>query len=243
MPGDGGADGGFAQTVLVVGAHPDDIDFGASGTLATWTDVGVRVVYCIVTDGDAGGFDSTVSRSAMVGIRRAEQENAAKVVGVEEVEFLGYPDGRLVASLDLRRDLARVIRRVRPDRVLAPSPERNWQRIQASHPDHLAAGEATLNAVYPDARNAFAFAELLEEGFEPHVASEVWLMASPRADHLVDITDSIDRKVAALRCHVSQLPDPDALEERVRTWTAIIAEEGGLPPGRAAESFQIVQTG
>jgi LmbE family N-acetylglucosaminyl deacetylase len=243
MPGEGGAEDGLAQTVLVVGAHPDDIDFGAAGTLATWTDAGVRVVYCIVTDGDAGGFDSAVSRAAMVGIRRAEQEAAAKVVGVEEVEFLGYPDGRLLASLDLRRDLARVIRRVRPGRVLAQSPERNWRRIQASHPDHLAAGEATLCAVYPDARNEFAFPELLEEGLEPHVASEVWLMASPRADHLVDITDSIDRKVAALRSHVSQLPDPDALEERVRTWTATIAQEGGLPPGRAAESFQIVQTG
>jgi LmbE family N-acetylglucosaminyl deacetylase len=243
MPDGRDADGRSAETVLVIGAHPDDIDFGACGTLATWTDAGARVVYCIVTDGDAGGFDPAVPRSAMVGIRRAEQEAAAKVVGVEEVEFLGYPDGRLVASLDLRRDLARVIRRVRPGRVVAPSPERNWLRIQASHPDHLATGEAALSAVYPDARNPFAFPELLDEGLEPHVASEVWLMASPRADHVVDISDSIDRKVAALRCHVSQLPDPDALEERVRAWTATIAQEGGLPPGRAAETFQIVQTG
>jgi LmbE family N-acetylglucosaminyl deacetylase len=243
MPDGGGGPHRSAETILVVGAHPDDIDFGASGTVATWTDAGTRVVYCIVTDGDAGGFDPDVERSAIIGIRRAEQEAAAKVVGVDEVEFLGYPDGRLVVSLDLRRDLARVIRRVRPGRVLAPSPERNWQRIQASHPDHLAAGEATLSAVYPDARNAFAFPELLDEGLEPHVASEVWLMAGPRADHLVDITDSVDRKVAALRCHVSQLPDPDALEERVRTWTAATAREGGLPPGRAAEIFQIVQTG
>jgi LmbE family N-acetylglucosaminyl deacetylase len=243
MPNTRGVDGGSAETVLVIGAHPDDIDFGAAGTLATWTDAGTQVVYCIVTDGDAGGFDPTVPRSAIVGIRRAEQEAAAKVVGVEEVEFLGYPDGRLIASLDLRRDLARVIRRVRPRRVVAQSPERNWRRIQASHPDHLAAGEATLSAVYPDARNAFAFPELLAEGLEPHVATEVWLMASPRADHVVDITDSIDRKVAALRCHVSQLPDPDSLEELVRTWTATIAREGGLPPGRVAETFQIVQTG
>jgi LmbE family N-acetylglucosaminyl deacetylase len=165
------------------------------------------------------------------------------VVGVDEVEFLGYPDGRLVAGLDLRRDLARVIRRVRPVRVVSQSPERHWQRIQASHPDHLAAGEATLCAVYPDARNPFAFPELLEAGLEPHVAGEVWLMASPRADHLVDITDAIDRKVAGLRCHASQLQDPDALEERVRTWTATIAEEGGLPAGRMAETFQIVPTG
>src|SRR5438034_11232997 len=122
MPDGRGEHGASARTVLVVGAHPDDIDFGASGTLATWTDAGARVVYCIVTDGDAGGFDPAVPRAAMVGIRRAEQEAAAKVVGVDEVEFLGYPDGRLVASLDLRRDLARVIRRLRPARAVAPRP-------------------------------------------------------------------------------------------------------------------------
>ena len=229
-------------TALVVGAHPDDIDFGASGTAATWTDVGARVVYCVVTDGDVGGFDPDLPRSAIVGIRRAEQEAAAKAVGVDEVEFLGYPDGRLVASLDLRRDLARAIRRVRPDLVVCPSPERNWERIQASHPDHLAAGEAAIDAVYPDARNPFAFPELLEEGYEPHIAPEVWLMASPRADHFVDITSSIDRKVAGLRCHVSQMPDPDGLEERVRAWTAAAAQRGGLPPGHVAEVFQVVQT-
>jgi LmbE family N-acetylglucosaminyl deacetylase len=243
MADGGGGSDRAAETALVVGAHPDDIDFGASGTVATWTDAGARVVYCIVTDGDAGGFDPTVPRSAIVGIRRAEQEAAAKAVGVEEVEFLGYPDGRLTVSLDLRRDLARVIRRLRPVRVVSQSPERHWQRIQASHPDHLAAGEATLCAVDPDARNPFAFPELIDEGLEPHVASEVWLMASPRADHLVDITDSIDRKVAGLRCHASQIQDADALEERVRTWTATFAEEGGLPPGHMAETFQIVSTG
>jgi LmbE family N-acetylglucosaminyl deacetylase len=242
MPDGGGGSDRAAETVLVVGAHPDDIDFGASGTVATWTDAGTRVVYCIVTDGDAGGFDPTVPRSAIVGIRRSEQEAAAKAVGVEEVEFLGYPDGRLLVSLDLRRDLARVIRRVRPVRVVSQSPERHWQRIQASHPDHLAAGEATLCAVYPDARNPFAFPELLEEGFEPHVASEVWLMASPRADHIVDITDTFDRKIAGLLCHASQIQDPDALEERVRTWMGATAREGGLPPGHVAETFQIVRT-
>ena len=148
-------------------------------------------------------------RAEIAGIRRAEQTAAAKVVGVTDLTFLGYPDGRLVATLELRRDIARVIRRVRPQRVLGPSPERNFQRIYASHPDHLAAGEATLAAVYPDARNPFAHPELLDEGFEPWAALEVWMMAAPAPEPCVDITDMFDRKLEALRSHVSQHPDPD----------------------------------
>jgi len=149
---------------LVVVAHPDDVDFGAAGTVATWTDAGIAVTYCIATDGDAGGFDPDVPRAQIPAIRRAEQEAAAKAVGVSDVVFLGYPDGRLQASIELRRDIARVIRRVRPQRVLCSSPERNRQRIHPSHPDHLAAGEAALCAVYPDARNSFAHPELAVEG-------------------------------------------------------------------------------
>ena len=126
------------------------------GTIATWTRAGVEVTYCIVTDGDAGGFDPLVPRSEIPGIRRAEQRAAAAVVGVSDVRFLGYVDGELAVSHDLRRDISRVIRQVRPQRMLVQSPERNWKRIQASHPDHLAAGEAAIQAVYPDARNPFA---------------------------------------------------------------------------------------
>ncbi len=229
--------------VLVVAAHPDDADFGAAGSTARMTDSGVEVAYCIVTDGDAGGFDPSVSRSEMVGIRRAEQQAAGKVVGVANIEFLGYPDGRLEVSLDLRRDLSRVIRQLRPQRVICQSPERNFDRIYASHPDHLAAGEAALSAVYPDSRNPFAFPELVEEGFEPHTVSEVWLMAHPSADHYVDITDTLERKVAALLCHESQITDPDGLEKMVRGWTAATAAAAGLPDGHLAEGFRVIQTG
>jgi LmbE family N-acetylglucosaminyl deacetylase len=204
------------ERALVVAAHPDDVDFSAAGTVARWTDEGVRVTYCIVTDGDAGGFDPSVPRSAIAGIRRQEQTAAAKEVGVDDLVFLGYPDGRLVVSLDLRRDLSRVIRQVRPHRVVCQSPERNFERIFASHPDHLAAGEATLCAVYPDSRNAFTFTELVAEGHEPWSVPEVWLMASPRAAHAVDVTPHLDRKIRALRRHESQHPDPAAMEERVR---------------------------
>ena len=133
-------------------------------------------------------------------LRQAEQRAAAAAVGVTDVRFLGYPDGRLELTLDLRRDISRVIRQVRPQRVLTTSPERFWDRIGASHPDHMTVGESTLRAVYPDARNPFAFPELLDdEGLEAWTVSEVWLGASPRADHAVDVTDMVDRKFAALQ--------------------------------------------
>jgi LmbE family N-acetylglucosaminyl deacetylase len=140
------------ERILVVTAHPDDLDFGVAGSVAVWTDKGIEVSYCIVTDGDAGGFDPDVPRSEIAGIRRAEQTAAAEQVGVTDLSFLGHPDGRLYPTIELRRDISRVIRRVRPQRVVTQSPDRNYKRIYASHPDHMAAGEAALCAVYPDAR-------------------------------------------------------------------------------------------
>lgn len=230
--------------ILVVTAHPDDVDFGVAGSVATWTDAGATVTYCVVTDGDAGGFDPTVPRGEIPGIRRAEQTAAAKEVGVNDLVFLGYPDGRLEASLDLRRDLARVIRQVRPERVVAQSPERLWDRIFASHPDHLAAGEAAMCAVYPDARNPFAFPELAAEGLEAHTVGEVWVMAAPTADVFVDVTDQFERKLAALRAHVSQNTDSDGqLEARLRGWLGANAASAGLAEGRLAEGFRRVVTG
>jgi LmbE family N-acetylglucosaminyl deacetylase len=231
------------ERVLVVAAHPDDVDFGMAGTVATWTNAGVVVTYCIVTDGDAGGFDPEVPRTEMAELRRTEQTAAAKHVGVTDLVFLGYPDGRVEATLDLRRDLSRVIRQVQPQRVLAPSPERNYQRIYASHPDHLAVGEATLCAVYPDSRNPFAHPELLDEGFEPWTVEDVWIGAtSAEPDRFVDITGAIDRKLDALRAHVSQHPEPERLDELIRGWGAMIAERAGLPKGRYAEGFLRIAT-
>lgn len=230
--------------VLCVLAHPDDVDFGSAGTVATWTDAGTEVVYCLVTDGDAGGFDDT-PRDRMGPLRRAEQTAAAAQVGVTELHWLGYPDGRLEQTLDLRRDISRVIRQVRPDRVLTTSPERMWDRVGASHPDHMTVGEATLRAVYPDARNPFAFPALLtDEGLEAWTVSEVWLSASPRAHHAVDVTDVVERKFAALESHVTQVShQPEGqLREFVGGWMQQTARTHGLPDGRLAEAFQIVHT-
>jgi LmbE family N-acetylglucosaminyl deacetylase len=230
--------------VLVITAHPDDVDFGAAGTIAQWTEAGLQVSYCIVTNGEAGGSDPSVTRTEMAAIRQAEQTAAAKQVGVSDLHFLGYPDGRVEATIGLRRDLARVIRLLRPDRVVCPSPERNYARTGASHPDHRAVGAAALDAVYPDSRNQFAFPELLaDEKLEPWTVREVWISGSPTPTTYVDITGTFPRKVAALRSHVSQISDPDGLEEFLRGWLSRAAAQGGLPDGRLAEAFQVLQTG
>jgi LmbE family N-acetylglucosaminyl deacetylase len=232
------------QRALIVAAHPDDIDFSAAGTVACWTDAGIEVIYCLVTDGDAGGFDESVPRAEMGPLRRKEQAAAAARVGVQDLRFLGYPDGQVEPSLALRKDLARVIRQVRPDRLVCPSPDRNYQRIGVSHPDHRAVGSAALDAVYPDARNPFAFPELLaDEGLEPWAVREVWVSGAPGADHYVDVTDTFGRKVAALRAHESQTAHMDNLEEMLRGWLTRTAERGGLPAGRLAEMFQVLETG
>lgn len=233
------------ERVLVITAHPDDLDFGASGTIASWTSKGVEVSYCICTDGDAGGFDPDVPRHEIPGIRRAEQIAAGKVLGVEEgnIHFLGYKDGALTPSLELRRDISRVIRQVRPQLVLTQSPDRNYNRIYASHPDHLAAGEAALCAVYPDARNPFAFPELKVEGWDEWTVHETWIMAGNDSNHFVDITDFVDKKLGALRAHVSQTEHiSHQIEANVREWNGNIARSHGLPEGRIAEQFLRVDT-
>ncbi|MFC4531378.1 PIG-L deacetylase family protein [Sphaerisporangium dianthi] len=231
-------------TVLVVTAHPDDVDFGAAGTIAGFTDKGIRVVYCVVTDGDAGGFDRELDNGGMAALRRTEQTEAAKVVGVEDLRFLGYKDGTVEPTLPLRRDIARVIRQVRPDRVITSHPERNYLRMGPSHPDHRAVGGATLDAVYPDARNPYAFPELLaEEGLAAWSAREVWLTGGQANNHYVDVTATLDRKFQALRAHVSQTSHmDDALEGFVKGWLAMNAKAAGLPEGAYAEAFQVVPT-
>ncbi len=231
------------ERVLVVTAHPDDVDFGAAGTISTFTAAGVEVSYCVCTDGDAGGFDPAVPRSEIPGIRRDEQVAAAAAVGVTDVRFLGYRDGSLEPTQELRRDISRVIRQVRPQRALIQSPERNWARVGASHPDHLAAGTAAIAAIYPDARNPFAHPTLLgDEGLAEWAVAETWLMAHPTSDHAVDITEVFDRKLAALRAHASQTAHMDDLESRLRDWGGMNAQAAGLPDGHLAERFFVVST-
>ena len=232
------------ERALVVTAHPDDVDFGAGGTVAGWTDAGIEVTYLLCTDGQAGGNDRALPRDEMARIRREEQTEAARALGVTDLRFLGYMDGELYPTHELRRDISRVIRQVRPQRVLTQSPERWWDRLGASHPDHRAAGDATVDAIYPDARNPFAHpALLLDEELEPWTVPEIWLMASPRAEHVVDVTEQFDRKIAALHAHVSQTAHMEDIAGFVRPWLEGNARAAGLAEGRMAERFQVVSVG
>jgi LmbE family N-acetylglucosaminyl deacetylase len=227
------------ERALVVGAHPDDIDYGSAGTIALWVDAGIEVTYLLVTRGEQGGFDDT-ARELIPALREAEQVAAARVLGVSDVRFLdGYPDGDVRVGHDLCRDISRVIRQVRPQRALIQSPERHYRRLPASHPDHLAAGESALRAIYPAARNPFAYPELIDrEGLEPWTVTDVWIVGHPELTRVVDITTTFDRKIAALRAHASQTAHMgDDLVELVRTLSAENAALGGLPADRLAEAY------
>ncbi|HET8625793.1 MAG TPA: PIG-L deacetylase family protein [Thermomicrobiales bacterium] len=225
------------RAALVIVAHPDDAEFGCAGTVAAWAREGWEVYYAICTDAAGGGPDEATdvgpaARQRITETRHAEQRAACQVLGVRDVVFLDYPDGRLQPTLDLRRDLVRLIRRYRPARVVCPSPVRTWEPAYAIgryHPDHLAAGEAALAACYPAAQNPWDFPELLEEGLTPHKIGELYIMGAPNENHVVDISATIDQKIAALRAHESQLGAHfEELEKMVREWTAKAGEPHGL---------------
>ena len=230
------------KRILVVMAHPDDCDFGAGGTIAQWTAKGIHVSYCIITNGDQGGEESGIPLEEMPKVRQKEQRDAGRALGVTDIQFLNHRDGWLIPTIELRKEIVREIRRAKPDRMVIQSPERNWDRIGASHPDHLAAGETAIQAVYPDARNPFAFTDLRSEGFEPWRVREVWVTGSPNPNHFVDITDTFDRKMAALHAHVSQTAHNKELGNMVRGWGERNAQSQGLPEGRIAEIFKVVNT-
>jgi LmbE family N-acetylglucosaminyl deacetylase len=205
------------ERVMVITAHPDDAEFTVAGTVAKWVREGKTVIYVICTDGSRGSNDPKVRPEHLVVIRKAEQEAAARLLGVEEVVYLGYEDGSLEPTLALRRDLAREIRRYRPDIVVCPDPTvRYYGDSYLNHPDHRAAGDAALDAVFPSACTRYIFPELLAEGLEPHEVREVLIRGSLSPNFWVDISDTIELKIAALREHESQVSRSKGWEERVR---------------------------
>jgi len=200
----------FSRGMTVV-AHPDDAEWGCSGTVAKLVSEGWEWVYVICTDASKGTSDRELSREEISGIRYEEQRNAGKVLGLKDVVFLSHPDSYLEPTLDLRRDIAREIRRYRPDVVITPYPMRNLDGSWGvGHPDHIAAGEATLSAVFPSARDHLTYPDMLEEGLEPHKVAEVWIMGHPEPDIYIDVSDWVDTSANALLQHKSQMNGYDA---------------------------------
>jgi len=195
-------------SAMVIVAHPDDAEFMVAGTFTRWSRGGCRTVYVLVTDGDKGSSDPTIARAELAALRRAEQREACSIVGAQDVEFLHYEDGMVEPTLALRRDLARLIRKHKPHAVMVQDPARYFGgRGYVNHPDHRAVGEAALGAIYPTARDPLTFPELLADGFEPHKVKEVFISSGDDADVIVNISEALDNKVAALLAHKSQMGD------------------------------------
>jgi LmbE family N-acetylglucosaminyl deacetylase len=212
-----------ADRVLVVTAHPDDAEFHFGATIAALTSGGAAVSYLVCTDGVQGGPDDGTPDAEVAEVRAAEQRAAAAVLGVREVVFLGLRDGSLVPDLALRRAIALHVRRARPDLVLTHFPRRVLALpVEASHPDHVAVGEATLAALYPDAGSARA----LPDGPPPHRVGEVWVPGYEHPDHFVDATPYLDRKAAAIGCHRSQVGDE--APEWVLAWMRMAGKQPGF---------------
>jgi LmbE family N-acetylglucosaminyl deacetylase len=223
------------RTVLVIGAHPDDPDFSSAGTAALWMAAGLRVVYVVVTSGDKGTPDQTMTGARLVTIREAEQVAAAAAAGIAEVVFLRFPDGELMPNMELRGAITREIRRWRPYAVLTHDPlTLFYNNAFINHPDHRAVGYATVDAIYPTARDPLQFySHIAEEGLAPHKVKEIFLFGTDSPTGVVDISSTIDLKIAALRNHVSQVGEAAAMEERVRQRSADSGALAGVPYGEA----------
>lgn len=213
------------QRVMVITAHPDDSEFGAGGTVARLAKDGREITYVIATNGNKGSSDRTMTPERLAQIRMDEQRQAARVLGVAHVQFLGYPDGELEDTRDLRRDITREIRRFRPDLVITMNPHRTYN-LYASHRDHRTVAGVALDCVYPLARDHMSFPELMPE-FEPHKVREIHLMQWDTPHLVVDITDVMDRKLEAIGCHASQVGDFAGVEARVRERNAEIGRAAG----------------
>jgi LmbE family N-acetylglucosaminyl deacetylase len=207
------------QNILVILAHPDDPEFFCGATTARWVRAGHHVSYCVVTCGDKGTKDMSLAAGELCAIRQTEQRAAAQIVGVEEVRFLNYPDGYLVADLALRKDITRVIRTVRPDILVTCDPQTLFTAMGGlNHPDHRATGQAVLDAVFPAARDHLNFYELWkDEKLEPHIVREVWVCGTLQPDVTLDVTDTWEVKIQALYEHKSQIGEPEKLAERMHS--------------------------
>lgn len=225
------------RKVVVIAAHPDDIEFGVAGSVARWVGEGAQVTYCVVTDGSAGSNAPNADLVRLVAQRQEEQRAAATILGVQDVRFLGYRDGSLQPTLELRRDLTRLIREVRPDRVVCQDPTTVFAGDgYINHPDHRAAGEAAIYAVFPSAETRPIFPELLAEGYEPHHVDELYLNLTLQPNTYIDITETMEQKLESLLCHASQV-DAEAAAW-IRSRNAEMGQEVGYG---YAEAFRVMR--
>lgn len=224
------------KVVLGVAAHPDDLDFGASGTMASFANNGADVHYLILTDGGKGTNDRHITSEQLTKIRQKEQQNALLAIGGKSVSFLAYPDGYLEVTMELKKDIVSVIRKLRPDVVITMDPSMLYSTSRGfiNHPDHRAAGQATLDAVFPLARDLLAYPELALKGLMPHKTSTVLLTNFDNHNYIVDITKTFHQKIAALKAHTSQTKNRTDLEK----WLRQVAKNIGQPAGyELAEAF------
>jgi LmbE family N-acetylglucosaminyl deacetylase len=222
------------ETYMLVVAHPDDSEFSSAGTVVRLKDAGKRVVLIQVTSGDKGTSDAAMVPDELARIREAEMLDAARRLGMDDVVFLRCPDGSLMPDLDLREKIVRMIRAHKPDVIITHDPFRPY----ALHPDHRAVGLATTDAVYPTARDPLYFPEHLQEGLEPHKTAEIWFFGAEQPDRFIDITETFERKMDALRAHETQVGTAEELETRMRDRARELAED---QPFELAEAFKVVQ--
>ncbi|MBI3734462.1 MAG: PIG-L family deacetylase [Chloroflexi bacterium] len=207
------------QKILCIAAHPDDIEFSMAGTVAQWARQGREVVFALVTSGNAGANEPNTNLSELAERRERECWDSGKILGAKDIAFLRYRDGVVEPTLDLRRDLTRLIRKHKPDVVVCGDPMQRWYgNDYLNHPDHRAVASAALDAVFPSAETRYIFPELLHEGCEPHKVRELFINFGSPPDTWVDIGETIDLKCAALKAHISQIGDGQWIDKQMREW-------------------------
>lgn len=225
------------KIILAIGAHPDDTDFGASGTIAKWIGEGATAYYVICTDGSRGSEDPKMTHKKLASIRKKEQEEAAKILGVKKVFFLNHTDTQLISDLKLKEELVKIIRTVRPDVVITMDPTFYFSQEFINHTDHRAAATAAMDAVFPLSRDRLTFPEHEKAGLKPHKTKELLLVSFGEPNYFVDISKTLDKKIKALSLHSSQFSDFSAVEKRIRQRAKILGKKKGF---KAAEGFKRV---
>lgn len=224
------------KTILAIVAHPDDIDFGGAGSVAKFVDQGATVYYCILTDGTRGSEDMSITADQLKAMREKEQNDAAKVTGVKQVFFMGNPDGALHNTPEVQKPVVKLIRELKPDIVITTDPTYVYDPENGfiNHPDHRNAGQIALDCVFPFARNGRSFPELLDQGHEIHSVGTVLINNIGKANFYVDISDYLDTKLEAIKCHVSQYDDFPGIRERMTKRAEQLGERIGV---KYAEGF------